>query len=396
MKILHISDLHLGAKTENFSRISEQKQTLDEIVQISNEQNIDIVLIAGDIFHVANPSAEAEELLYNFLEKLTQNNNRVVLIISGNHDDPKRLACCAPLAKSHNIVICTDLSPLPTYKKQGKVQIIKTDRGFAKIQKETETVCVALLPYATKSRIEQSVADLNLSKAQTYSQEISTWASLVSKNFEKNSFNVFVAHQYIIGAKEQQNGKLKTVSIGSTLAIPANVFPNCNYVALGHLHTNQLVKGTKNTYYSGATTTLRIYDEAPSVNIIDTTTGSVTKQELKNYSKIQEIQATNFSDALKKLKKLNSNALVYLKLTKTTALSAIEIKELKSAGTTVVSISFTQPKQEKQNIITNAKDHSPEQLFSLFVKEKTGSSPSEQMLEMFLNLMEEQNETDNA
>ena len=190
MKILHLSDLHLGAKTEGFLRISEQKSILSEIEQIANSNNIDIVAIAGDIFHVANPSAEAEDLFYSFLENLTKDKNRVVLVVAGNHDDPKRLACCQPLAKSHNIVLCTDLSPLPTYKPNGSVVISQTGRGFAKIQKGAETVCAALLPYATKSRIEQSTKDLNFPKTDNYQQNVQNWLKFASQKFEKSALFV--------------------------------------------------------------------------------------------------------------------------------------------------------------------------------------------------------------
>jgi len=396
MKILHMSDLHLGAKTEGHSRISEQKQTLAEIVEIANKNSIDIVAIAGDIFHVATPSAEAEDLFYEFLEQLTKNNNRVVLVVAGNHDDPKRLACCLPLAKSHNIVICTDLSTLPTYKQQGLVQIISTDRGFVKIKKESEIVCAALLPYAIKSRIEQSIEKIETIPQTTYENQVKEWAKIPSRNFEKSTFNLFVAHQYIIGAKEQLNGKQQVVSVGSALAVSPSIFPDCNYVALGHLHTNQLVKGTKNIYYSGATTRLRIYDENPCINIVDTKSSEVKKIELKSPSKIIKLEATSQTDAIKNLKKVEDNCIVYLQFTKTTSLSNLEIKELKNVGPVVVAISFAAQKTHNAKTATNAKDYSPEQLFSLFVKEKTGGEPSNEMMQMFLSLMEEQNETPNT
>lgn len=396
MKILHLSDLHLGAKTEGFLRISEQKSILSEIEQIANSNNIDIIAIAGDIFHVANPSAEAEDLFYSFLENLTKDKNRVVLVVAGNHDDPKRLACCQPLAKSHNIVLCTDLSPLPTYKPNGSVVISQTGRGFAKIQKGTEAVCAALLPYATKSRIEQSTKDLNFPKTDNYQQNVQNWLKFASQKFEKSAFNLLVAHQYVVGAKEMVGSKEQKVSVGSALSVPISVFPNADYIALGHLHTSQLVAGSKNIYYSGSTIKLRLYDQAPSVLIVDTKTKQTKKVSLKSCYDIKKVEAENASDAIKKLSLLQSTDLVYLQLTKTNSITALDIKEIKQQNSTVVSITFKSNQALKNNNFVDTKNMTPAQLFDKFVEQKTGKPAPENLINMFLSILEESNETNNS
>ena len=98
MKFLHTADWHLGVKTNGRDRLDEQKKVLDEIISIANYENIDCVLIAGDVFNTASPSADAEELFFDAIEKLSNHGDRFVFVLAGNHDDPTRLSAGLPLA----------------------------------------------------------------------------------------------------------------------------------------------------------------------------------------------------------------------------------------------------------------------------------------------------------
>ena len=92
MKFLHTADWHLGVKTNGKDRLPEQKRVLDEIISIVNYENIDCIIIAGDVFNVSSPSADAEELFFDAIQKLSSNGDRFVLVLAGNHDDPTRLS----------------------------------------------------------------------------------------------------------------------------------------------------------------------------------------------------------------------------------------------------------------------------------------------------------------
>jgi exonuclease SbcD len=91
MKILHTADWHLGKKLDNISRLEEQKEVLQEICDIADQQQVDVVIVAGDLFDTFNPPVEATELLYQTLKRLTANGKRPVLAIAGNHDSPDRI-----------------------------------------------------------------------------------------------------------------------------------------------------------------------------------------------------------------------------------------------------------------------------------------------------------------
>ena len=97
MKILHTSDWHVGKRLMGRERLAEQAEVLDEIIQISEREEVDLVLIAGDVFDTYTPSAEAEELFYSKVKALA-GKDRTVLMISGNHDDGVRLSAVAPFS----------------------------------------------------------------------------------------------------------------------------------------------------------------------------------------------------------------------------------------------------------------------------------------------------------
>ena len=104
MKILHTSDWHIGKRLFSRERLDEQAEVLDEIAAICEEEKVELVLIAGDIFDTYTPGAEAEELFFKKVKNLA-GKDRAVLIISGNHDDGVRLSAAAPLAEEQGIFI---------------------------------------------------------------------------------------------------------------------------------------------------------------------------------------------------------------------------------------------------------------------------------------------------
>ena len=102
MKIVHTSDWHLGKKLKNRERITEQREVLNSLVNYVENNNVDLVIIAGDVYDTYSPPAEAEELFFNIIKQLS-NGKRAVLVISGNHDDSDRLYASSVLAESYGV-----------------------------------------------------------------------------------------------------------------------------------------------------------------------------------------------------------------------------------------------------------------------------------------------------
>lgn len=105
MKILHTADWHLGCKTDDYDRLEEQKNALSQVVKIAKEKQVDMVIIAGDIYDSFVPSSDAEDLFYNTISDLNNNGNTIVVAISGNHDEPKRLSNANIFANRYGIYL---------------------------------------------------------------------------------------------------------------------------------------------------------------------------------------------------------------------------------------------------------------------------------------------------
>ena len=131
IKILHTADWHLGKKLDHFSRIEEQRLVLSEICEIADNQDADIIVVAGDLFDTFNPPVEAVELFYKTLKRLTNNGKRPVIAIAGNHDSPDRIDAPDPLARECGILFVgnPDVSIPPMVIENG-FAITQSENGF--------------------------------------------------------------------------------------------------------------------------------------------------------------------------------------------------------------------------------------------------------------------------
>ncbi|MDF2890026.1 MAG: sbcD, partial [Clostridia bacterium] len=136
MKILHTSDWHLGKTLENISRIEEQRQFIDELCDIAEKEQIDLVLIAGDIFDTYNPSSAAEELFYEAIDRLNNKGQRSLVIIAGNHDSPDRLCAASPLAYKNGVILLGyPGSNAGDYKTEGsQIKVIDSGAGWLELK----------------------------------------------------------------------------------------------------------------------------------------------------------------------------------------------------------------------------------------------------------------------
>src|SRR5690606_37531581 len=134
MKILHTADWHLGKRLDNFSRLEEQIEVMNEIISIADEQNVDLVLVAGDLFDAFHPSTEAIDLFYKTVKRLAKNGKRPVIAIAGNHDSPSFIDAPDPLARECGII----LIGYPNQKVQEyaleNFRITISEKGFLEIQ----------------------------------------------------------------------------------------------------------------------------------------------------------------------------------------------------------------------------------------------------------------------
>jgi exonuclease SbcD len=243
MKILHTADWHLGKRLQEYSRLEEQKLVLDEICQIADQENVDLVLLAGDIFDSFNPAHEAVELLYKTLRRLSKNGTRPVLAISGNHDSTQFVEAPDPLARELGIFFYSRYdSIIPCGKLDSGVEIRKSERGFVelKLPEFDFPVRVILAPYANEVSLRTYLGEENR-EAEFRKLLSSKWQDLANRLCDEKGLNLFVGHFFFMKEGEKPEAEPESerpiLHVGGTQALfTQNIPSQIQYAALGHLH----------------------------------------------------------------------------------------------------------------------------------------------------------------
>ena len=226
MKFIHLSDLHLGKRVYDFNLLEDQEYILKEILKVIDSEKPDAVIIAGDIYDRSVPSTEAVELLDEFLFQLSGRDLQV-LLISGNHDSPERLAFASRL------IAPTGIHLSPVY--SGVIEpIVLTD--------EFGPVNVYLLPFVKPAHVRRFFPG---EKIESYNDALRIAVQALNIDWSKR--NVLVTHQFITGATRSDS---EEISVGGTDNIDASVFEGFDYVALGHIHGPQNI-GSERIRYCG-------------------------------------------------------------------------------------------------------------------------------------------------
>jgi exonuclease SbcD len=249
IKILHTADWHLGKKLDHFSRIEEQRLVLSEICEIADNQDADVIVVAGDLFDTFNPPVEAVELFYKTLKKLTNNGQRPVIAIAGNHDSPDRIDAPYPLATECGIIFIGNLDiQVPIISIENGFEIIKSDVGFfeIKLPKYTYPIRVIATPYANEIRLKTYLGpdDKELQLNQLL---MDSWKKLANTYCDTKGVNILTTHLYMLQRDgdilEEPEGE-KPLRIGNADIVYTDCIPKqIQYTALGHLHRFQNIGG---------------------------------------------------------------------------------------------------------------------------------------------------------
>ena len=214
MKFIHISDLHLGKRIYEYSLLEEQAQILNQIIEITDSEKPDGVLIAGDVYDKPIPPAEAVKLFDDFLVRLSQRKTEV-FVISGNHDSPERIAFGARIMSAGGI----HLSPVYN----GEIEPFSMSDEYGKVN-------VYMLPFVKPAHV-RCFCDEEIA---SYTDAIRAAVSKMRINSAER--NVLVTHQFVTGAARCES---EEISVGGSDNVDAAVFEPFDYVALGHLHSPQ-------------------------------------------------------------------------------------------------------------------------------------------------------------
>ena len=214
MKFVHLSDLHLGKRVNEYSMLEDQEYILTKIINIIDDEKPAGVIIAGDVYDKSIPSAEAVQMFDDFLTRLAKRNLQV-FIISGNHDSPERMSFGSRLMDQSGIHISQVYS--------GKIEpfALKDEHGI---------INVYMLPFVKPAHVKR-FSDESI---ESYTDAIRV--AVAEMNIDQSARNLLITHQFVTGATRSES---EDVSVGGSDNVDVSVFDGFDYVALGHIHSPQ-------------------------------------------------------------------------------------------------------------------------------------------------------------
>jgi exonuclease SbcD len=242
MRFLHTSDWHVGKTLKGHSRLDEQEQVLREIVGVARSHEVDAVLVAGDLYDTAAPSADAQKLVNRTLMGLARGGTPVIAI-AGNHDHAATLEAYRGMAEAAGVTLI------------GRVRTA-TDGGIVEFSARStgEPVTLAVLPFLSQRyavRAAELIANTPAEHTGAYDQQLRDILASLTAGFRDDAVNLVMAHLTVLNGK--MGGGERTAQSIFEYAVPASIFPvESHYVALGHLHRRQRMEAPCPVHYCGA------------------------------------------------------------------------------------------------------------------------------------------------
>lgn len=240
MRILHTSDWHVGRTIRGRSRADEHRAVLTEIATVARSEEVDLVLVAGDLFDSAAPTPESERIVWSALLALAEVAD--VALVAGNHDNPSRLAAVKPLLDLTNVHV----RAFPAPADQGGVLQLRTRAG--------QEAVVALLPFLSQRSIVKADELMTMDAAQhvgRYTERCRRIVAQLTAPFRPGAVNIVLTHLTVVGGT--LGGGERAAHTVFDYFVPPQVFPpTAHYVALGHLHRAQQIPGPCPIWYCGS------------------------------------------------------------------------------------------------------------------------------------------------
>ena len=402
MKILHTADWHLGKRLDNVSRFAEQVAVMEEICEIAERENVDAVIVAGDLYDTFNPSTESIELFYKTLKRLANNGKRAVIAIAGNHDSPDRIEAPDPLARECGIIFAgfpnTRITP---FSLKNGIEVTSSESGFIEIKLPTIDAPLRLIltPYANEYRIKTFLG-MEDSEAELRKVLATKWKELADKYCDNKGVNILMTHLYMMkkGGEEfvEPEDEKPILHIGGAQVIYSENIPKqIQYVALGHLHRKIIVDTKPCPIIYSSSPLAYSFSEAnqqkylmliqvePGIDVL------FNAIPLTKGKKLLRECFDNIDEAVKWLSN-NQNALVELTIISETFLTGEERKRLGNAHEGIINIipvvkNASEPGENHFNNIDITKNI--EELFVDYFIYKHGQEPNERLINLFKEIL---------
>lgn len=400
MRIMHTADWHLGKNIEGHSRMDEQSSFLVDFVKITAEQNIDLVIIAGDIYDSYNPPARAEELFYETLKQLSDGGRRLILVIAGNHDNPQRLEAPGPLARDHGILMAgvpKTIIPTGAY---GHHRVVESGEGYVEIEINGERAVILLLPYPSEKRLNEVLYDLTTDEEhnqKSYSDRIHAYFLELESHFRADTINLVTTHIFAMGSEE--SGSERSIQLGGTYIVDGNCFPQkAHYIALGHIHKPQVIPGTDGRgRYAGSPIHFNrreiVYGKKCIVVEIVVEAGNTVKNEvseiaLEIYKPIEVWHCTNVDEAIAKCEEnAERSCWVYLEIETDHYIREDEIKKMKAYKDDILEVIPKLTVLETEASLEALTEKSFGDVFKEFYRRERGTEADDEVMELLLSLV---------
>lgn len=377
VKILHTADWHVGRAIRGRSRADEHRAVLDEIATIAAGEDVDLIAVAGDIFDVVAPTAESEQIVYQALLRFSD--IAPVVMVAGNHDNPRRLDAVAPLLELGRVhVVATPLKP--------------DDGGVVKIETRSgEIARVAMLPFVTQRGIVSASALMDLEAFEhgaLYAERLAAILDKLNEGITTGDVNIVIAHLMV--AEGVLGGGERSAHTIFDYWVPAGAFDGTlSYVALGHLHRPQRIPAAAPVWYAGSPLQLDFgeTEDDKAVLVVDVHPGlpaEVMRVPLTSGRRLQRLEGT--LESLQPLAGTTGDA--YLKIVLEESARAGLADEVRELFPEAVDVVLAAPERHQDDARREARlGRVPHELFVEYLAEINASD--ERVLGLFDELFEE-------
>lgn len=407
MKILHTSDWHLGKRLDYFSRLEEQRAVLQEICEIADTEDVDVVLLAGDLFDAFNPPVEAVELLYKTLRRLSRNGQRPVIAIAGNHDSADRIDAPDILARECGIIFVG----YP----QATVQPFHTENGFSinisaagfielSLPRYPYPLRIIHTPFANELRLKQFLGLDD--KAQQLNELLRKhWLALANTYCDNQGVNLLTTHLYMLqrGGEilEEPEGE-KPIKVGHADLVYADaVPPQIQYTALGHLHRFQNIGDQQSPVIYPSSPLAYSFSEAGQkkgiviVNVVPAHPAAYHFIPLHSGRTLYRKRFEDIDEAVVWLHE-NPDTLVELTLVSDTFISSVDMKRIHEAHDGIIHIIpiVKQTASHSTYAPSINLDQEIDVLFKDYFQHRLGQEPNPEVMDLLNEVINSETETE--
>ncbi len=371
MKFLHLSDLHIGKRVNEFSMLEDQEYILTKIINIIDDEKPEAVIIAGDVYDKSVPSAEAVQLFDDFLCRLAKRKLQV-FVISGNHDSAERMAFGGRLMDMSGVHIS------PVY--NGKVEAISLEDEYGRVN-------FYMLPFVKPANVRRFFEDAQI---DSYTDAIRV--AVENMNVNADERNVIVTHQFVTGAEKCES---EEISVGGSDNVDASVFDCFDYVALGHIHGPQNI-GSERVRYCGTPLKYSFSEAKHKKSVTVVEMGGKGSLEIRTIAlepkrDMREIKGT-YAEITLKDNYINTNTDDYMHITLTDEEDIPDaIGKLRVIYPNLMKLDYDNKRTRssaKLDIIENIEQRSPLDLFAEFYENQNNQPMTDEQTDFVRTLIE--------